>query len=532
MKNVLNLIKINFISIFKGMFNFNKKRKGASFLVTALLFLALLYFAFGSLMNTFGYLLNEVGELNYLIFIGALFSFVFVLFFITYEAQSYFFKTKDFELLSSLPIKNHEIVIAKYSSVLLSAYLYSSIILFPTIVVYFIYAPFNFGFLLLFLLGFLFSPLVPMALGTLLGLVVSLVTSKLKHSNIVYIILFFILLIAYFLLYYKMNNFINLLVQNGDSFLSGMQYYLPSVAWFYMGFAGLDVLYIFLFVILSLVVTALAIILLSLLYKKINYNLLKKATVKNKGELKYNKKSQVSSYLKLETKRYFSYPTYVLNTAFALIFMIILPFLIKYGMFADLSGIENAEKFLQTIIPILSISLNAMFACMCVTTSSSISIEGKQITLLKSLPIKPSKIFFTKILFNNLLVFPFIFISGIINLILFFEYFNIFLSLMLFIIPIISIISFSTFGLLINLLLPKFNFDNVNQVVKQSLSLFIVLLSSMCVAIIPMVIGYSIQNLNNYIFYSIFALIYLIIFVVSFVILKVKGDIIYYKLKV
>ena len=103
---------------------------------------------------------------------------------------------------------------------------------------------------------------------------------------------------------------------------------------------------------------------------------------------------------------------------------------------------------------------------------------------------------------------------------------------MLFIIPIIAIISFSTFGLLINLLLPKFNFDNVNQVVKQSLSLFIVLLSSMCVAIIPMVIGYSIQNLNNYIFYSIFALIYLIIFVVSFVILKVKGDIIYYKLKV
>ena len=39
MRNVLNLIKINFISIFKGMFGFNKKRKGASFLATAIFFL-------------------------------------------------------------------------------------------------------------------------------------------------------------------------------------------------------------------------------------------------------------------------------------------------------------------------------------------------------------------------------------------------------------------------------------------------------------------------------------------------------------
>lgn len=529
MRNVLNLIKINFISIFKGMFGFNKKRKGASFLATAIIFLALLYFAFGSIMNTFGELLNEFGRVEYIIFIGSLFSFVFVLFFITYEAQSYFFKTKDFELLSSLPIKNHEIVIAKYSSVLLSAYLYSSIILFPTFVVYFMYAPFNFGTLLLFILGFIFAPLVPMALGTVLGLVISLITSKLKHSNIISIILFMLLLVAYFVLYYQMDSFINLIVQSGDSFLGGMQYYLPSIVWFYAGFALGDILYIFLFIILGLVVTALSVVMLSLLYKKINFNLLKKVAVKSKGELKFNKKSQVGSFLKLETKRYFGYPAYVLNTAFSLIFMILFPFLIRYGMFGSI--LEAGEEALIPIISIITISLNVMFVCMCVTTSSSISIEGKQITILKSLPLKASKIFFTKILFNNLLVLPFILISGIINIILFYNIFNVFLCIMIFLVPTIAIISFSTFGLLINLLLPKFNFDNINQVVKQSLSLFIVLMSGILISVIPMVIGLT-TNINIYLYSAILISIYLIIFLVSFIILKIKGDSLYYKLKV
>ena len=188
--NILSLIKINFISIFKGMFGYGKKRQGRKFIVFALVILALMFYVFYDLMDTFMQYFVTLNAPEYILFMGGIMSFALVLFFITYESQNYFFKTKDFDLLASLPLKNSEIVIAKYTSVLLSAYIYASFIMLPSIVVYFSYVQFSFAQLLLQLLAFLFFPLVPMAIGTLLGLLISFLTSKLKHSNIISIILF------------------------------------------------------------------------------------------------------------------------------------------------------------------------------------------------------------------------------------------------------------------------------------------------------------------------------------------------------
>ena len=201
--NIKNLIKINFISIFKGMFGYKKMRQGRRFALTAILLLALIYFAFGNLMDMMMQYFVALKSPSYVLFMGAIITFAFVLFFITYESQNYFFKTKDFDLLASLPLKNIEIVIAKYTSVLLSAYLYASFFMFPSIVVYFMYVPFNFVTLLLLIVSFVFMPLVPMALGTLLGLLVSFLSSKLKKQNIISIILFLVLFVAYFFLYFS-----------------------------------------------------------------------------------------------------------------------------------------------------------------------------------------------------------------------------------------------------------------------------------------------------------------------------------------
>ena len=532
MKNILNLIKINFISIFKGMFALNKKNQGLKFILMSLLLLGIIYFAFGTMMNSFAEILVELDAMNYLLFLSSIFSFVFVLFFITYEAQSYFFKTKDFELLSSLPIKKHEIVIAKYTSVLLSAYIYSSLIMIPSIIVYFMYVPFNFSLFMLYVLGFLFSPLVPMALGTVFGLIVSLITSKLKHSNIISIILFLLLFVAYFVIYFYMNFFVHNIVINGENLIKTMQYYLPSVAWFYTGFVQMNVLFIILDIILNVLITVIVIVLLTITYKKINQNLIKKKSAKTHS-LTFNKKSTIRSYLKIEAKRFISYPTYVLNSTFSLLFTIFVPFLLKFAIFNGTNEEIFAEsEALFIIIPTMLICINSMFAGISNTTSSSISIEGKQIQLLKSLPLKPSKIFFTKILFNNLIVIPFIFISNFIILILFYQYFNLISIIMLFVTPTLAVLAFSTYGLLINLLFPKFNFDNVNQVVKQSLSVFIVVISSIIFSILPMVCVFNVKNLNVNLFYFIFAGIYLILFVICLLILKFKANVLYNKLKI
>ena len=328
-----------------------------------------------------------------------------------------------------------------------------------------------------------------------------------------------------------MNNFVSSITQGGQNLLNSLQYYLPSVVWFFTGFVQGNVLYIFLDIILALAVSGITITLLSLLYKKINFNLLKVAKPKVKGEISFKKKSVSASLLKIEAKRFLSYPSYVLNSCFGLIFMLVIPFFFKFAVFSG-EGMEEIALELATIIPIITICINAMLAGMTNTTASSISLEGKQIVLLKSLPIKPSKIYFNKILFNNLLAIPVIIVSNIINLILFFEYFNVFSGIFLFLVPILAVLSVSTFGLLINLLMPKFNFENVNQVIKQSVCVLIILLLAMVLGIVPMIISFYIPALNLNLFLIIYALLYLILFIVSIAILKIKGEKLYSKLKI
>ena len=525
--NILSLIKINFISIFKGMFGYGKKRQGRKFIVFALVILALMFYVFYDLMDTFMQYFVTLNAPEYILFMGAIMSFALVLFFITYESQNYFFKTKDFDLLASLPLKNSEIAIAKYTSVLLSAYIYASFIMLPSIVVYFSYVQFSFAQLLLQLLAFLFFSLVPMAIGTLLGLFISFLTSKLKHSNIISIILFLLLFVAYFVMFFYMNSFTSQIVASGEQLFDSMQYYLPSIVWYFKGFVQGDALNIVLFILLNILLTAIVITMLSLLYKKINYALIKRKLPRYKKVYTFTPKKSIPTFLTLEAKRFFSVPVYVLNACFSLLLMIAMPIILKFSLQPFFEITEDSVAGVSSILNIL-IFLNAMFTGMSNTTYASISIEGKQINTLKSLPIAPNKIYFSKILFNCILVLPFIVISGIISIALFWEYLNIFTIFMLFIIPTLSLLSLSTLGLILNLYMPKFDYDNINQIVKQSLCLIIIIVVDMVLAFVPMLTTNLVGN--TYLMFGIMIAVYLIIFTTCFIILKQKGKSLYEKL--
>ena len=524
--NIKNLIKINFISIFKGMFGYKKMRQGRRFALTAILLLALIYFAFGNLMDMMMQYFVALKSPSYVLFMGAIITFAFVLFFITYESQNYFFKTKDFDLLASLPLKNIEIVIAKYTSVLLSAYLYASFFMFPSIVVYFMYVPFNFVTLLLLIVSFVFMPLVPMALGTLLGLLVSFLSSKLKKQNIISIILFLVLFVAYFFLYFYMNKFTTQIVELGDNLINNMQYYLPSVAWFFKGFVQIDVVYIFLDILLSVFLTILAVALLSLLYKKINFALTKTKSQKNKKAFVFKQKSQISSFLGIEAKRFFSLPIYVLNSGISLLLLIAMPIILYFSMSSTLPQISNQDV---SFFSLLIIFISTMFAGMCNTTYASISIEAKQIDTLKSLPIKYNKIFFAKILFNIILALPFEIVSSIISIALFYKNLSVFSIFMLVILPIMSTISLSVLGLVLNLYMPKFNYDNVNQIIKQSISLLIIILANLAITMLPLFTAQSV-SISFSTLLSLILLLYVLIFVIGLIILKINGAKLYKKL--
>lgn len=127
------------------------------------------------------------------------------------------------------------------------------------------------------------------------------------------------------------------------------------------------------------------------------------------------------------------------------------------------------------------------------TSCVSISIEGKNLWILKSLPVDEIDILKSKILLNILLTIP---ISVICFLVIGIKLeFEIIIVVMLLII-LLSIFS-SILGLFINLLYPKLEFTSDVQVVKQSASVIITMISNLLYVAILCGIGY-ILKINNF----------------------------------
>jgi ABC-2 type transport system permease protein len=104
-----------------------------------------------------------------------------------------------------------------------------------------------------------------------------------------------------------------------------------------------------------------------------------------------------------------------------------------------------------------------------------LSLEGKNIQLLKSTPIPYLSISAAKILFNILLTVPMITLShGIVTIVFDFPFLE---SLLTWVLFVLLSSFFSVFFHWINVLLPRFDFQQDVEVVKQSLAALVAVLS-------------------------------------------------------
>lgn len=85
-------------------------------------------------------------NLTHYVFVQAgIVTVILIVLMVAIETSSGVFRGKDKELLASMPIKDSVIISSKLASVLFSSYIYAFITLAPSMVVYFIYAPFDVG---------------------------------------------------------------------------------------------------------------------------------------------------------------------------------------------------------------------------------------------------------------------------------------------------------------------------------------------------------------------------------------------------
>lgn len=448
-----------------------------------------------------------------------------------YKSGPLIFNCKDDQLLLSLPIKRETVLFIRIFKFYIFELLYNSLFIIPIILAYVRWADFiDWTFFLTSIVMILMLPIIPIVISCILGAISSSISSRFKYKNIMQIVTSMTLLLIIFYISFSIDNIFDYLIKNATSIndLITKLYYPAGV------FASLSIKFniidLLIFITVNITIFIIAIYILSKFYFKINSRL-KKITTTNKTKvdaLIIKSNSVNKSLIKKELNTFFQTPVFIINAGFGLVLFILAAIIISLKFdsivptLTEPNGIGYSKKIIMNNLSILIFMLISFTAYMTSITNSVISLEGKNINILKSLPIKTKTILMSKIYASLIITTPILLIG---DLILFIRFkINIVESILLILLSILIPLVSHFIGLIINLKYPKLDAENTTEIVKQSTSSLLSVMIGVVLLMITFIIITNIIGLiNSSIILIIFTIIYLIIDALLYLYLINKG---------
>ena len=90
---------------------------------------------------------------------------------------------RDYDMVMSLPVKNSQVVLSRLTMVYLANLFISMIVVLPSVVIFWTNAKTGISGNIMFLLSLFFLPVIPMIISLGLGLLITAVSSRSKHKN-------------------------------------------------------------------------------------------------------------------------------------------------------------------------------------------------------------------------------------------------------------------------------------------------------------------------------------------------------------
>ena len=131
-----------------------------------------------------------------------------------FSTYSSLYLSKDNDLLLSLPIPVRCVMASRLLGVYLLGLMYAAVVIVPGVIVYWLTAPVTAGTIVGGVLMVLIVSVIVMVLSCLLGWVVARISLKLKNKSFITVLLSLLFLAAYYFVYYKAQALITLLVEN------------------------------------------------------------------------------------------------------------------------------------------------------------------------------------------------------------------------------------------------------------------------------------------------------------------------------
>lgn len=474
-----SLVKIQIKNMFNTMKNGGKHQRSGVLIVVLYSFFALMFV--GLFVGMWSMLLPicEAGYTWFYFSLAGLMALALSIFGSVFMTQTQMYDAKDNELLLSMPIRPHSILLSRLAVLLGLTAMFTLLVFAPACGVYAAMfgatLPMVVGWIAIFFGLVFLGQGICCALGWLLHKLLSHMRNK-AVASLVYMVLF---LAAYFYVYGNANNILSSLLVNSAEIAGAVE----ASAWplYAIGAACTgDLLQTLLFAVLCAAVFALVFWRLSASFiKTVNGGKQKKDTRRKAGRNDTRPRVAVVAVMHKELRRFLTSSVYLTNMGLGIVIAVVLPIaalLFRAPMMEYMGMLEGME----TILPALVAAVMAFVIATAPITSPSVSMEGANLWIVRVLPISGRTLLRGKLLLHCVLTVPVTVVSAAA------------LALIVGCTPLDALINaaiaatFAVFvglaGLLLNLMSPKFDWTNEAYPCKQALPVMLSIFGSYAVA--------------------------------------------------
>ena len=388
-----------------------------------------------------------------------------------FNTYSGLYLAKDNDLLLSMPIPVRYLLIARLAGVYLMGLMFSAMVLLPAVIVYLVNA-FSVSALLGGLLLLIAVSALVLVLSCVLGWVVAKISLKLKNKSFITVIVSLVFFGAYYFFYFKASELLQSLIENAVAIGGSIK--AAAYPLYLLGKMGEGDLAA------AAIITAVSAVLVALTMWILSRGFIKIATSTGAAEkIKYKetaaKQASVpAALLRKEFMRFTASPNYMLNCGLGVIMLPIAAvlLLIKGHEFAEMLNMffENNTG----VTAVIAAGAMCMLASMNDMTAPSVSLEGKSIWIVQSMPIDPWQALRAKLNMHLLLTeIPMLF-CGICAVIALQP--TVAESVFVIVLPLLYGLLFACIGLFADLKRPNLKWTNEVIPVKQSISAMFVIL--------------------------------------------------------
>lgn len=397
------LLSVRFRSLFAGLTAQNrqkKKRSTGMMILFGVLYLYLIVVICGMMAMTFFSLAEPYHALglDWLYFsMAGLMGIGFAIIGSVFTTQSQLYDAKDNALLLSMPIPPWAILLSRMVPLLALNLLFSGMVMIPAFVVYAIVVELSIGNLIAQFLCLLAVTVLAQAIACLFGWLLHLLLSKLNKSfaSMLYMVLF---LGIYFAVYSQANQILEAMAAGGQAIAGALRTWVWPIYAMGLGCLG-SIPSLLAFLVIACAVFGAVYVVLSVTFLR-SATMQRSSRKRQKLNLSLAKVSSPRRAITVkELRKFLGCPVYLTNMGLGIILTAALA----------VAGLIFRETILQVIalleIPtsILSLVICAILAftvsTICISTPS-VSLEGKNIWILKSMPLSGKQILTGKLRFH------------------------------------------------------------------------------------------------------------------------------------